>query len=451
MLVIVSDLHFTDGTTGKTISSGAFKAFARRLGQLAVSASWRDDDKYRPIEQIDVVLLGDVLDVMRSTAWTRGRVKPWSGNHSAAFARKVSGITNGILAQNKPALAVLKGLSAVNGFVIPRSFQGDKPSAETQVVPVRIFYMVGNHDWFYHLGDTSFNRIRKKLVGAMGLAHPYTKPFPYDAGENDELIETMELHNVIARHGDQFDPWNFDGDRDASSLGDAIVVELVVRFPQEVRNILGRKLPKATADGLREIDNVRPLTLIPLWIQGLLQRTCSSLKVRDQVKNVWNDVVDRFLRMKFVREHDRWFRFDPVDMLQAGLKISQWLSIAQIHKFIMRPLNAVGSQEISPERLHGEAMREGNFINHRARNVVYGHTHVAEVVPLDVTSVSGDLLEKMYFNSGTWRRVHQLAKLKPTQCEFVASEVMTYLAFFQEHERAGRHYEAWSGTLGHRT
>ena len=62
MLVIVSDLHLKDGTSGTSITPDAFRIFAERLRSMAYRASWRLDGKYRPIDTIDLVLLGDVFD-----------------------------------------------------------------------------------------------------------------------------------------------------------------------------------------------------------------------------------------------------------------------------------------------------------------------------------------------------------------------------------------------------
>ena len=58
MLVIISDLHLTDGTSGETIKPGTFRAFRESLRELAYDASWRSDQKYVPIDGIDLVLLG---------------------------------------------------------------------------------------------------------------------------------------------------------------------------------------------------------------------------------------------------------------------------------------------------------------------------------------------------------------------------------------------------------
>jgi hypothetical protein len=59
------------------------------------------------------------------------------------------------------------------------------------------------------------------------------------------------------------------------------------------------------------------------------------------------------------------------------------------------------------------------------------------------------VLNQTYFNAGTWRRVHRQTRLAPSQHEFIASDTMTYLAFFQDDERGGRPYETWSGMLAH--
>jgi hypothetical protein len=54
----------------------------------------------------------------------------------------------------------------------------------------------------------------------------------------------------------------------------------------------------------------------------------------------------------------------------------------------------------------------------------------------------------MYFNAGTWRRVHHPTRFDPREREFIAEETLTFLAFYRDDEREGRPYETWSGTLG---
>ncbi len=450
MLVIVSDLHLGDGSTGATISPGAFHIFAERLKDLAVAASWRVDGSYRPVDRIDLVLLGDVLDVIRSTRWgANSGARPWGNPHAPDLAAQVSQITADILGHNEDSLSVLRSLAAEGGVSVPPALRAGKPApdAKGQPVPVRIHYMTGNHDWLYHLPGPDYDALRQTIVRQMGLANRPDRPFPHDITESDELLHAMRRHKVAARHGDLFDPFNFEGDRDASSLGDAIVIELASRFAAEVDAGLGGELPAATVVGLREIDNIRPLMLIPVWIDGLLERTCSFPAVRKRVKTVWDRLADEFLSIDFVRQRDTWSPFDLVDGLERALKFSKRLSIGWASSIVEWLHKIRGASNAS---YYHHALSEQDFRNRRAKHVVYGHTHAAESVPLDASYAEGHVLDQMYFNSGTWRRVHRQTQLAPGEHEFIASDVMTYLAFFQGDERRGRPYETWSGSLGHR-
>ena len=449
MLVVISDLHLSDGTTGATISPGAFRIFADRLKDLAVAASWRTDGRYRPIERIDLVLLGEILDVIRSSRWsTRPNVRPWSNPHAPEFVEQVGRITGDILQHNADALSVLRTLASEGGVTVPPALRVATPEGVTQgqPVPVQIHYMVGNHDWFYHLPGPNYDALRKTLVEQMGLANRPDQPFPHDMTESEELLRTLRRHKVAARHGDLYDPFNFEGDRDASSLGDVIVIELINRFAAEVEAGLADELPASTVMGLREIDNIRPLMLIPVWIDGLLERTCALPAMRKRVKTVWDRLADEFLAIDFMRERDTWSPFDLVDGLERALKFSKRLSIGWASS-VAQWLNKVrGCQDASYYR---HALSEQDFRNRRAKHIVYGHTHHMETVPLDASYAEGYVLSQVYFNTGTWRRVHYQTQLAPSEHEFIASDVMTYLAFFQGDERKGRPYETWSGTLGH--
>lgn len=447
MLVIVSDLHLTDGSGGASISPGAFRIFAERLQEMAEGASWRADGSYRPIERIDLVLLGDVLDVIRSTQWNgQQTVRPWGNPFAGEYIGLVWQITEKILTCNEEALATLRRLVTDGVLRVRPALSNGRPAADaTLSVPVRIFYMVGNHDWFFHLPGPAYDQIRQQIVRRMALANRPDQPFPHDMAEAEELLQSMRRHKLTARHGDLFDPFNFEGDRDSSSLGDAIVIELLNRFSVEVEAHLADELPVSLIMGLRELDNVRPLLLMPVWLDGLLERTCPLPSMRKRVKTVWDRLVDEFLAIDFVRQRDTWSPCDLVDGLQRALKFSKRLSVGWASS-ILGWLNGIrGSTAGSYSSL---ALTEQDFRNRRSKHIVYGHTHVAESVPLDASYAEGYVLNQMYFNAGTWRRVHRQTQLAPGEHEFIADDVMTYLAFYQGDERKGRPYETWTGTLG---
>jgi UDP-2,3-diacylglucosamine pyrophosphatase LpxH len=349
---------------------------------------------------------------------------------------------------------LLKSLRSPDVLTIPEATTRGKPkrvkhdpdASGRRPVNVAIHYLVGNHDWFFHLRGKRADALRRNVVERMGLANSATEPFPHDPDESPVVRELFRQHQVLARHGDIFDPFNYEGDRDASSLGDAIVVELLNRFPAVIEDQLGNVLPRPCLDGLREVDNVRPLLVVPAWVDGLLRRTCPDPQTAKRVKAVWDQLADEFLRLDFVRQRDKWFQFnDLVDKLEWALKFSRGVSIRTLDRMLalwQRFFDRDG------QSFHQHAFGEQAFKSRTARHIVYGHTHRHEIMPLDSCLMPGGLYEQMYLNSGTWRRVHELARWQPAEQEFQSYYVMTYLAFFKDGERGGRSFESWSGGLG---
>jgi hypothetical protein len=444
MLVIVSDLHLTDGASGETINPGAFRIFRQRVRDLALEASWRTGGSYRPIERIDLFLLGDILDVLRSKSWLGGGVRPWSAR-GPLFVRKLAEITEAILAENRTATGYLKSLHRLS---IPAEMADEKPDDDPfanggpqRPVEVKTHYLVGNHDWFFRLTDPAVDPVRSAVVQALGLCHDPNEPFPHDVTESKATREVAAAHQVFARHGDLFDRFNYEGNREQSSLGDAIVVELLSRFPVAAQQKFGGSLNAGCIAGLREIDNVRPLLLVPAWLHGVLKRSCSPQQAL-QLKHLWDELVDRFLGLQFVRDHDHFFRLnDLVDRLRLCLKFSQGVCLGNLGR-----LTAWWSDLTCGRRdlFYKKAFREAAY--NSARFLVYGHTHRQELVPLD-TDAASNAGEQMYVNTGTWRRVYELARHNPHEDTFLGYEVMTYAAFFKDDERGGRRFEYWTGGL----
>jgi UDP-2,3-diacylglucosamine pyrophosphatase LpxH len=467
MLAVISDLHLSDGTTCATIAPGAFEIFAQRLADLAYSASWRAGGQYKPLERIDLVLLGDVVDLIRSAAWQQTAHRPWNHLQHDSAASFLTELTRAVVRHNEPAFEVLRDLAS-GGIQIPMADASGRPadtasghpfstttvqeglspriaqpvSADVQPVPVRIHYLVGNHDWMYHLRGARFDGMRRLLVQQMGLANRPDAPFPHDAHESDELLEVLRRHRVLLRHGDIYDPVNFPGDRDRASLGDAIVIDLLTRFGCEVQRKMD-DLPPAVIAALREIDNVRPLLMVPVWLSGVLDRATPLPGLRTRIKRIWDGLVDEFLALDLIREQDTWNPAEAVDGLQRALKFSQRLSLESAST-MGKWLSGLRTGDGSYAR---NALAEPEFRNRRAKHIVYGHTHAAETIPLDASFADNFVLNQVYFNSGTWRRVHRPTCFDPSEHEFVPTETMTYLAFFQGDERSGRPFETWSGTL----
>jgi len=452
MLVICSDIHLGDGTTANSISPTAFDLFSKRLRETAYYASFRRDGKYRPIETLDLLLMGDILDPLHSTLWldtALGAVnytRPWTDINSSTFATTLSETTRSIIDVNKESLDMLR--HCANGEIVllpPANSRGepDEDSKERIPIKVRIHYMVGNHDWYYHLPGSAFDEIRKTIIESIGLSNDLG-PFPYDLDEHPELGEILQSYQVFVRHGDCYDKFNFNREkgRNHSTLGDVFTMDVCNRYPVEVQKRYGTELPSGVIDSLRRITNVRPALATPLWISGQIKRHANSAALEAELKKVWDDLCDEFLQLDIVREEDKAFKFDVVDALQLVLKISKRTSFETLNDVVAWVHSKLRENDLS---LAENALQEQAFLNNSARFIIYGHTHHHEIIPLDVDGEPPNEQNQLYINSGTWRSYYDLAVKDPKLQKFVRYQTLTYLTFYKDDERGGRLFETWSG------
>jgi UDP-2,3-diacylglucosamine pyrophosphatase LpxH len=455
MLVAISDLHLDDGTCGKSISPDAFSIFKEHLEHLAFSASQRANGAYRPIESIDLLLLGDIFELIHSTHWLRekrgdpGYVRPWDSPTRIELANKVQEITQAILQRNAKTMSILRDMASGEAIKLPPAHADGTPAlqaTECVPVPVNIHYMVGNHDWFYHLPGEPYQNSRKLIINAMALKNS-PDPIPYEPHEWDVLGELFEKYRLFARHGDCYDRWSFNAGlgRDAAALGDALAVELINRFPEEVENSLGEALPSPFYRSLHEMIHVRPNVAVPLWIGSLIRSYGVVDKIERMLKGIWNDLVGEFLKLDFVHTMEsRWNPFDNVDELSFLLKLTRWTSIENFGRVILLIKKRLFRDDQS---FVSHAIREEAFTTRQADYIVYGHTHHHEIIPLDSYSQYGKENYQFLVNTGTWRSCYDLTRYHPEQQKFLPYQLMSYLAFFSGDERHGRRHEAWCGKL----
>ncbi|HEX5104516.1 MAG TPA: hypothetical protein VFV87_11925, partial [Pirellulaceae bacterium] len=185
MLAIISDLHITDGTTGQLLPAGTMDLLCERLCDLAWRASWRPGGVYRPIDRIDLVLLGDTLDLISSRRWLASPCRPWDDPQSPAVIDTIGGIVEEILRTNVDAIRTLRNLATESTVSLPPATAAGQPVLEAEEIPVAVctHYMVGDRDWPLHLAGSQYDLIRHKITHHLGLVTPYNKPFPHEAGE----------------------------------------------------------------------------------------------------------------------------------------------------------------------------------------------------------------------------------------------------------------------------
>ena len=119
--------------------------------------------------------------------------------------------------------------------------------------------------------------------------------------------------------------------------------------------------------------------LVPVWIDGLLRRTCSE-PVAKKIKGVWDGLVDQFLEIDFVRKHHNILHlFDDVTKLEWGLKFTRGFSMAFLSGLMIWVKKRLSLKE---DKFYPNAFTEQEFNNRDAQYIVYGHTHIHEIVPL---------------------------------------------------------------------
>ncbi|MBW1669420.1 MAG: hypothetical protein JRJ66_15525, partial [Deltaproteobacteria bacterium] len=106
-----------------------------------------------------------------------------------------------------------------------------------------------------------------------------------------------ETHGVYARHGHQYDIWNFGGGNDytrqghlQTPIGDVFTTEFAVKIPWMLDS-LRKKYPEVTkkmVESTKDIDNVRPLSIVMEWIYYRLKKEDLG-----EVRKAFNEAFDR--------------------------------------------------------------------------------------------------------------------------------------------------------------
>jgi UDP-2,3-diacylglucosamine pyrophosphatase LpxH len=391
VLVFVSDLHLRPGASG--VSRAA--QFAR---------FWQRIEGGRPEAPVRLCLLGDIFDLVRAPAWLGAAEKPYH-EPSAALAARVEQIVRETLVAEAPFFAALRGKVADGSLSIE--------------------YVLGNHDRLMAHAPAARAAVRAAFGMAGGDA-----PFP------TSMIFPEE--GVLAYHGHTGDQLCYEPSGTAP-LGDIVAAELIVRFPAEIRRRLEVDDPR-----LDEIDDVRPILAVPSWVHGLAEQRPRDLK--PVVVRVWRELVEEFIENPFVRtwmkEHHEPLKLDFAQRVRLLLAMSARAKprdeprLTALYYLLMR---------IVDTRFATTAAKRLEQREHRGlRYVVNGHTHFAGMRPLGL--VNGQ--SACYFNTGTWRTLHQLGTVARGRPAFMAYDAAAYLVFYGPGDALDRRFEFWQGAGG---
>ena len=394
LLIFVSDIHLTDRLHGNAVSKA--EQFAR---------FWERIQAVRGNRPAELCVVGDLFDLVRSPSWFEGRNRPYHGASTNGVVKNVEQIVNETIVREA-------------GFF-------DAIRSKVLSGELNVHYVVGNHDRLLLTAPAAQRAISKAMTGHEKL-------------EFHKELEFRE-HGVLAYHGNKGDPINASPDGDAT-IGDAIGSELILKYPHKLRALVGADHPGI--EQIDDIDDVRPVYAVPAWLR---QQSVVRKELLKPMAQVWNEVVEEFLSNDYVR---RWldkerktFSLDLGKKLRLLLELSRNKLMAhgsderltQLYRFFQHSfdgkMSALAATELQKRR--------------GLRFVVNGHSHFPSMQPLGTI----DGKPAVYFNTGTWRAVHQIGHDIGGRPSFLAYDAMSYLVFFPSDDPLGRDYEWWTGAL----
>ena len=391
MAIFVSDIHLTDALHGSSVPRA--ETFERFWVRIQASRGQRP---------AHLCFVGDLFDIVRSPRWLDGAYRPYHDPNDGVVG-VVEAIVDGILDREAAFFAAIR----------ERVESGE----------LDVTYVLGNHDRLLASAPAARRRIWKAMTGR-------------DEDVTFAREAVFPEHGVLAYHGNVADAVNYDADGGAT-IGDAIGSELITRFPRSVERMLGEH-----HDILEDIDDVRPVYAVPAWVRqiGVLHP-----KLLRPVHETWVELVESFLSRAFVKQ---WMRSHHRTLaLDAGKKLRILLELST------KKLVAKGSDRRLTEayKMMQHAF-DGKMARHAAgeieakrgvRYVVNGHSHFAAMSPLG--NVDGR--PAVYFNTGTWRTVHQIGHDVGGRPTFLPYDAMSYLVFFPTGDPMGRDFEWWTGAM----
>lgn len=467
MLVVISDLHFTDGTAGEhNLPAAAFQSvFLSDIVALA---------RHKKATEIKLLLLGDIPDLIRSQQWFEEAPedRPWGKNglqdipqpraNSAVEQRclKILGCfpSDGRRESVPEDTILYKNWETFDFF---RSFQRTVQKALGRNLPVEIIYVVGNHDRLCNLYPSVRDELRK-IMGLTVNQQTTEMTSPWDWWYRYDYVD--EKYGVYARHGHQFDAWNFGGGSNLTRhahlqvpVGDVISTEFAVNLPRTLA-LLQEKYPAVSRnliENLKDVDNVRPFARIVDWFHYKMKQEHSFAR-RQALDETFDTVLSDFLDINLVQQwrspHTQWDEImrsasHPwlrrlVDRVTASTNTEDLLHI--LLPSVERNFYSDGAMDAYSEAAYREQIWRHNP---EIKFLIYGHTHRPVVKPLD--GAGGRHV--IYLNTGTWRsHIYRTVSLDQS-ADFIKLKQMTYLCFYHaDEDRDGKEpgtvsFDVWTG------
>jgi len=469
MLVIVSDLHFVDETAGKhNLPSDAFTSVL--LEDLASFV--KDSDKN--IQEIKLLLLGDIFDIIRSQQWLDEGFpledRPWGSNGLKDVPNPRSGsITEqmclrilGQLADGSKSSTGQVNILHKNweALALFRNFGSRIREASNKTdLKVELDYLPGNHDRIVNLYPSLRAEVRQ-ILGLEGGDRPFSHCFECNS------------YGVFAMHGHERDKQNFGGldlkeeDYLAVPIGEVLTTEFAAKIPWKLATKLKEKrfakIDQQDKDGLiarlKDIDNIRPMNMVLEYVNHRSKGVSSeplAAAIHESVREVLQDLSEMDfsqignlgLKVKIAKDLLSWCaRWSPYFLARW---LNEIIADLLLNQRLLPAWLACESKNLNPtsDALAQGAIKETHLENPHIYSVVYGHTHI----PVEVPLAPREGREVFYINTGSWRPYMVQTIPHRHNSAFVEVKNLTYAIFYNEAEdsckkrKQTKSFELWTG------
>ena len=431
MLLILSDLHFTDESTAVNVNPEAFDL----LSGFALDTMTR-----RKVKELHVVLLGDIFDLVRSAAWLETcprDERPWNGvpnprtgvNAHPAVAGHFSRVLAAILSAPSTTHFV-----TTLGLLRQRAAQGG--------IPFRVTYVAGNHDRALFNFPDLIRQVTAVLPEVTRPAHAFESSAYSLLGRHghewDEHCHGYRFRNKVLVPGEKVDRFAPEA-YEVMAIGEVITAELMGGI------IVGAARHGADAGflaELKDLNNLRPMTAVFAWLEWLgAERVIGD---REILLKALHDALDGVLESRLARQWDKLvpdtlLKADLTDRLQQVRALLLGTSfdtfrkrVGTVEKLLEFAALFSRNRDTLLEGAKKERVFQGPIGDKGTQYVVYGHTHRART---DYVSGRPDGRVRMYLNAGTYLPLIARAEDFKT---FGRSTQMTLSYFFREDEDTDR-------------
>jgi UDP-2,3-diacylglucosamine pyrophosphatase LpxH len=395
MLVLVSDLHITDETAANNVNPEAFVL----LGDEIVDAAAR-----RGAREIRLVLLGDIVDLVRSDYWHRHGLpmtaRPWGGrldddtgmNSDPAIEHQFRAVLAAALAT--PAGAALQAMLA---------------RLASATIPFSVSYVIGNHERVMRNFPSLQQDARRALPQIAEFTAAVERPeygvLARHGHEWDEATHGWRLRREVlqpSRPIDRFSPAAYR----TMAIGEVVTAELMSGLVFHARD---RGAPAELVDQLKDVNNLRPLLDVFGWLEwvgGTRSRHQREILHQALVRSLDGLLESSVARSWDRLEPDRLVSGDLVDRLEQaralllGPDFASFRGRVEALQFLQRLvpfLRPAGEGLLAGAR--AEVALAGGPSAGGIEYVVYGHTHRARH---DYLAAAASEAVQLYVNTGTF-------------------------------------------------